>query len=140
MSENSNSKDLICPHCGAVRHIDSNYEFIKCEFCGASERYIESDDVKIERLKSKTAREIASEQAARQQETELRKAEINNVSDSIKGGLQLIGKGENILGQGEQMINKAERFIRRIIFLIILGFVAMIAIIVLLVLGIRALF
>lgn len=139
MSENKDFNDMTCPHCGAMRNIDSNHEFITCPFCGASEPVAESDKVKIERIKSRTARDIAAEDAAKRQETELRKAEINNVSDSIKGGLELLGRGSDLIGQGNQIINKAEGFVRRIIFFTLLAIFGFIGLIVLLVVLIRAL-
>lgn len=98
MSENNNI-DLKCPYCGALRHIDSNYEFIICDYCGASEPYRESEKVKIERMRSQTERQIAADKAQVQKETELKKAEINNVSQSIMGGLEILNKGDEIISK-----------------------------------------
>lgn len=45
---------LICQHCGSVMDYDDERQIVACPYCGSKELIEESDDVKIERIKSKT--------------------------------------------------------------------------------------
>lgn len=45
---------LVCQHCGSVMDYDDERQIVACPYCGSKELIEESDDVKIERIKSKT--------------------------------------------------------------------------------------
>ncbi len=54
---NSNSQNtihLVCQHCGSVMDYDDERQIVACPYCVSKELIEESDDVKIERIKSKT--------------------------------------------------------------------------------------
>lgn len=55
VSTNSQSTiHLVCQHCGSVMDYDDERQIVACPYCGSKELIEESDDVKIERIKSKT--------------------------------------------------------------------------------------
>lgn len=45
---------LVCQNCGSSMEFDDDKQIVACPYCGSKELIIESDDVKIERIKSKT--------------------------------------------------------------------------------------
>lgn len=59
---------LVCQHCGSVMDYDDERQIVACPYCGSRELVEESDDVKIERIKSKTV--LAREKQANDFELE----------------------------------------------------------------------
>lgn len=59
---------LVCQHCGSVMDYDDERQIVACPYCGSKELIEESDDVKIERIKSKTV--LAREKQANDFELE----------------------------------------------------------------------
>lgn len=59
---------LACQHCGSVMDYDDERQIVACPYCGSKELIEESDDVKIERIKSKTV--LAREKQANDFELE----------------------------------------------------------------------
>ncbi len=59
---------LVCQHCGSVMDYDDEQQIVACPYCGSRELVEESDDVKIERIKSKTV--LAREKQANDFELE----------------------------------------------------------------------
>lgn len=59
---------LVCQHCGSVMDYDDERQIVACPYCGSKELIKESDDVKIERIKSKTV--LAREKQANDFELE----------------------------------------------------------------------
>lgn len=49
-----NAIHLVCQHCGSTMEFDEKHRIIVCPYCGSKELIEESDDVKIERIKSDT--------------------------------------------------------------------------------------
>ena len=49
---------LRCKACGGILDINDDREIAFCPYCGSKELIIESDDVKKERIKRKTEKEI----------------------------------------------------------------------------------
>lgn len=69
VSTNSQSTiHLVCQHCGSVMDYDDERQIVACPYCGSRELVEESDDVKIERIKSKTV--LAREKQANDFELE----------------------------------------------------------------------
>lgn len=55
VSTNSQSTiHLVCQNCGSVMDYDDERQIVACPYCGSKELIKESDDVKIERIKSNT--------------------------------------------------------------------------------------
>ena len=54
---NIKSVRFICKGCNSVMDITTDSQIIKCPCCGSSELIIESDNVTIERIRSKTVLE-----------------------------------------------------------------------------------
>ena len=59
---------LVCQHCGSVMDYDDERQIVACPYCGSKELIEESDNVKIERIKSKTV--LAREKQANDFELE----------------------------------------------------------------------
>lgn len=70
-SQQSNIIRLRCEDCNGVMEIDESREVISCPYCGSKKIVLESDGVKIERMRNETKRE----RNRIYREIELRKAE-----------------------------------------------------------------
>ena len=53
-TQNNNTVHLTCKNCGSSMTFDDDKQIVACPYCGSKELLIESDDVKIERIKSQT--------------------------------------------------------------------------------------
>lgn len=52
--QSNNTVHLTCKNCGSSMTFDDDKQIVACPYCGSKELLIESDDVKIERIKSQT--------------------------------------------------------------------------------------
>lgn len=124
MSDKTTTIDLDCPHCGAIREIDENFEFIKCEFCGASEPYIEPANVKAERLKLQNHENEAKLQAEKlktYKEVEMQKAEMETISKVLTGGVgSLLNSPNAISNEINHTVRKVKRTVRMVVTVIII--------------------
>ncbi|TCL61155.1 hypothetical protein EDD76_101252 [Kineothrix alysoides] len=69
---------LKCTNCGGHLEVDKENDTAKCPFCGTSKLLIESDEVVIERIRSKTFKDVASEKIQANKELELTKLQLLN--------------------------------------------------------------
>lgn len=53
-TQSNNTVHLTCKNCGSSMTFDDDKQIVACPYCGSKELLIESDDVKIERIKSQT--------------------------------------------------------------------------------------
>lgn len=53
-SQSNNIIHLTCQNCGSSMTFDDDKQIVACPYCGSKELLLESDDVKIERIKSNT--------------------------------------------------------------------------------------
>ncbi len=56
-AQNDKVIHLTCQNCGSSMTFDDNKQIVACPYCGSKELLLESDDVKIERIKSNTVLE-----------------------------------------------------------------------------------
>lgn len=49
---------LKCKECGGVLEVDADREVLSCPYCGSKELFLESDEVKIERIRSKAYTDV----------------------------------------------------------------------------------
>ncbi len=69
---------LKCTNCGGHLEVDKENDTANCPFCGTSNMLIESDEVVIERIRSKTFKDVASEKIQADKELELTKLQLLN--------------------------------------------------------------
>ncbi len=67
---------LKCNNCGGHLEVMKENETAHCPFCGMSELLVESDEIVIERIRSKTYQDIASEKIQTEKELELTKLQL----------------------------------------------------------------
>ena len=53
-AQSNNIIHLTCQNCGNSMTFDDDKQIVACPYCGSKELLLESDDVKIERIKSNT--------------------------------------------------------------------------------------
>lgn len=56
-AQNDKVIHLTCQNCGSSMTFDDDKQIVACPYCGSKELLLESDDVKIERIKSNTVLE-----------------------------------------------------------------------------------
>lgn len=49
---------LKCKECGGVLEVDADREVLSCPYCGSKELFLESDEVKIERIRLKAYTDV----------------------------------------------------------------------------------
>lgn len=67
---------LKCADCGGHLEADKENNSASCPYCGASTLLVESDEVVIERIRSKTYKDVASEKLQAYKEVELTKLQL----------------------------------------------------------------
>lgn len=67
---------LKCNNCGGHLEVMKENETAHCPYCGMSELLVESDEIVIERIRSKTYKDIASEKIQSEKELELTKLQL----------------------------------------------------------------
>lgn len=83
---------LRCKSCDGVLNIDEDREILCCPFCGSKELMEESDEVRKERIKYKTQKDIAlgSLEIERQMKLDQVELERQRMKEDSKGDLRLL--------------------------------------------------
>lgn len=88
---NANSVKTIklkCQECGGVMDVDNDNQILYCQYCGSKNLLPESDDVKIERIRSKT--ELTKEQIHKDVKLAEQEHERNMEKMSVKVGIGMM--------------------------------------------------
>lgn len=75
MANSINQVQLRCRSCGGTLHMEGDQQYLYCPFCGEASLLVDSDTVKVERLRTSAQTEIARGQQAVQRELELKRQE-----------------------------------------------------------------
>lgn len=75
VSQEKKTIQLRCRSCNGVMTADEETPVLTCKFCGSKELMQESDDVKIQRIKSKTYKEVELEKMKHEERKEMRQEE-----------------------------------------------------------------
>ena len=84
-SDNVKKVSLKCSACGGIMHIDEGVSVLYCPFCGAKEKIIENDAVKIEQIKADTYKEVEFEKLKQADEQQQRTEKALQVEKFKKG-------------------------------------------------------
>lgn len=90
MSSKKTPAPIKCASCGSNLEIDETKKTVKCNYCNAKYSVEEllnndSDEVKIQKIKSQTTKDIVSEKLKREDEQEQKKEEKENAEKFKKG-------------------------------------------------------
>lgn len=66
-----------CKNCNGVMNIDDEREILLCPYCGSREAVVESDNVKIARIRNRTYKEVEFKKMEREIEIEKKREEKN---------------------------------------------------------------
>lgn len=89
-SSNDKIIHLKCRSCGGSMSVDADRPVLTCPYCGASDLINESDDVTIQRVKSKAYRDVELGQQQTTKDIELAKLQAEAKSEKANNILFLI--------------------------------------------------
>lgn len=94
ISENKNLRPILCSRCNGQIDVDITLDTVECPYCGTnysvSELLDESDEIIIEKIKSKTYKEVEQEKLRYQIEKERIQEENDSIKAFKKGGFSKV--------------------------------------------------
>ncbi len=77
---NKRTIQLRCAACGGTLEVEEDSQILTCPYCGAKELIVESDDVKIERIRAKAKKEVELEKLKYNKEKKEKQEEEDRIA------------------------------------------------------------